>query len=269
MASATTGIRCDSLNLEVGMVLSRNTEYVVRAVNGSSITISNGRKTWNIDRDILANECYDTHATGEVKEVTRTEMVELLLDNIQGRVFEAKFKKQNGEERVMRGVVKYPERHFGRTVVKEIITQADGDLKHQERQLDHRTIEEITFAGTKYIVRGRKRKASGGNNSAATAPTAPAAPAAPPSPDSLFNDKKTVEEFLNDLPADLSLGATKTIPQKDFIDAFRASGGTTERWAKRLYEDAFNKFNLTVKRAGGGTIIEGIGKKTSKRTRSK
>ena len=77
MASPSSGARCDAANLRVGMVLSRNTEYVVRAINGSSITISNGRKTWNIDRDILANECYDTHSAGEVKEVTRTEMVEM------------------------------------------------------------------------------------------------------------------------------------------------------------------------------------------------
>jgi len=251
------------------MVLSRNTEYVVRAINGSSITISNGRKTWNIDRDILANECYDTHSTGEPKEVTRTEMVEMLLDRIQGRVFEAKFKKQNGEERVMSGVVKFPERHFGRTVVKELVAHSDGELKPQERQLDHRTIEEITFAGTKYTVRGRKRKVSDGRGTAAAAEPAPAPPAPPASPDSLFGDKKTVEEFLNALPGDLSLGATKTMPQKDFIDAFRAAGGTTERWAKRLYEEPFKKYNLTVKRADGGTIIEGIGKKAPKRARAK
>ena len=149
-ATATTQKKCDLADLQVGDKLSRISYITVRQIGSSKVQVANETGyTWWIGSEIVERECYGVHHKEEEK-VSRTELVRKL-QNAGDTLFRAKFKKKNGEERVLIGrrVPGSDDTCFGRT---ESLESLDGTLA-QKRQIDHRTLEEVTIRNKKFKLK--------------------------------------------------------------------------------------------------------------------
>ena len=151
---------CTNDDLKPGKILSRLSYYVVKEQkNSSSVIIQNLKnEEWSIGNDIVKNECFGTSYTEE-REVSLTNMVDIMR-NAGDKVFLVTFVKKDGTSREMTAVLKgSSDTNFGRSLVRELIV-TNGNLKEQERQVDHRTLASLILENVKYVIKGKKKKKS-------------------------------------------------------------------------------------------------------------
>lgn len=172
--------KLDQIRLKVGDKLSRISYMTVIEKNFSDVIVKNeDGLEWNIGGDILAKECYSADQFNEIKEVSRTELIEIF-NNVGDAVFtvnfdklpvaddfialtrdkgqfksdadlEKAFKKLKGENRTLVGYLVKPENGFGRSLVIEL--DGKNEAKKAFRQVDHRTINSLISKNVKYVVK--------------------------------------------------------------------------------------------------------------------
>ena len=150
---------------------SRISPYYVIGVS-DRVEVKNLKgNSWLVPKDVFLNECYGTKTSNTIT-LSRTQLVENVFLRTKDKIFEVTFLKKPkagetvGEERVLVGYRKpgsFNGNILGRSDVYELVHK-DGVFKRQVRQVDHRTIKSLKFAGTEYIV-GR------GSNDALPKPT--------------------------------------------------------------------------------------------------
>jgi hypothetical protein len=173
--------RCRSNQLKEGEWLSGTIYYRVERKDGNNhnVTDSLGRMLTVGDKvledEMISAEQFDT----EIK-VTRTEMVERLIDagdcvftirfrkqltgkEVSDKLTEEKYETQPvakkaricqqalklGEVRVLTGYLRNVEHVMGRSNVIDLNVQGS----HKERQVDHRTLEELILKRVKYTLK--------------------------------------------------------------------------------------------------------------------
>ena len=139
-------------NLKTGDILSI-TDYV------EVVEVGHQRiKVKNLDNGVLfsikGQELLDdTHSASEVKKTEKTPLTKIAerLTASYNVAFEVKFKKANGEDRVLRGRLLGAEPVLGRSYVEDLDIDKD-DPKGRKRLVDHRTLQYLIVDGVKYHV---------------------------------------------------------------------------------------------------------------------
>jgi len=143
--------KCVAADLQIGDKLSTTVYYTVRAKQPGKVQVvdETGSTLW-ISNSIIERESFTATQFEQEKKVTRTELVHKL-QYAGDTLFQVKFKKKNGEERALVGrrVPGSSDTEFGRT---EALESLDG-CKPQKRQIDHRTLEEVTIRRKKYKLK--------------------------------------------------------------------------------------------------------------------
>ena len=110
---------------------------------------------WNLDMDIMSNECYSADQFDRVQEVTRTEMAHQL-HTAGNDIFKVRFLKTDGTERVLRGALLATEDLMGRAQVIDV----ELPFPNNERQVDYRTLQELVLRGVCYRLKNAPKSAS-------------------------------------------------------------------------------------------------------------
>lgn len=143
--------KCKAADLQVGDKLSTTVYYTVRAKQHGKVQVvdETGSTLW-ISNSIIERESFTASQFGEEEKVSRTKLVQTL-QHAGDTLFQAKFKKKNGEERILIGrrVPGSDDTCFGRT---EALESLDG-RNPQKRQIDHRTLEEVTIRNKRYKLK--------------------------------------------------------------------------------------------------------------------
>lgn len=143
--------KCKAADLSVGDKLSTTVYYTVRAKQPGKVQVidETGSTLW-ISNSIIERESFTAVQHVEEENVSRTKLVETL-QHAGDTLFRAKFKKKNGEERVLIGrrVPGSDDTCFGRTNALESL---DG-RPPQKRQIDHRTLEEVTIRNKRFKLK--------------------------------------------------------------------------------------------------------------------
>ena len=151
-AVATNQQKCKVAELQPGDKLSRISYLTVRSIksNGSVEVVNEAGNSWTIGKSIVEDECYTATQFSEEEKVSRTKLVEIL-QNTGDTLFEAKFKKKNGDDRPLTGrrVPGSDDTCFGRTNALESL---DG-RPPQKRQIDHRTLYEVTTRNKRFKLK--------------------------------------------------------------------------------------------------------------------
>ena len=149
--------------LKPGLILSRQAYYYVEHVTSRGVTVRNLKNnTWHIPKDVFENECFSTEprsslpASQRVRVCSLTKLVDVL-HSVRDKIFRVKYTKKDGSERVMVAYHKGCDTSLGRSRVMELYRDDDdGTFNERERQVDHRTLKSIVFAGYAYEL-GRRR----------------------------------------------------------------------------------------------------------------
>ncbi len=151
MSALITDQKCKASELQIGDKLSTTVYYTVRAkLAGKVQVVDETGATLTISNPIIERESFTATQFDEEEKVSRTVLVHKL-QHAGDTLFQAKFKKKNGEERVLIGrrVPGSDDTCFGRT---EALENLDG-ARPQKRQIDHRTLEEVTIRNKKYKIK--------------------------------------------------------------------------------------------------------------------
>lgn len=105
----------------------------------------------------LVERMYSADVFDSIEKVSRTEMVEILMESLNVPLT-AVFKKLNGEERTVRCRILRTEPLFGRTIVEDFDKPYDPALKQSQAmqrvcQIDHRTLKVLIVKGIKYQIK--------------------------------------------------------------------------------------------------------------------
>lgn len=175
-------VKCKPSDLKTDEWLSGTVYYKILSSNGSSQNVidSYGR-TLTVANGILGNEMISASQYDAQQEVTRTEMVDKLL-NAGSCVFTVTFRKQltgervnelleeekyegqpptkkrkicdkilkSGETREMVAYLQSTEHNLGRTNCIDLNLPLNG---YRVRQVDHRTLESLILRRVKYILK--------------------------------------------------------------------------------------------------------------------
>ena len=139
--------KCKSNELRVGDKLSTTVYYTVTEVqNGRVKVIDETGSTLTISNAIIERESFTAEQFDEEVKVSRTELVKAL-QNAGDTIFKAVFKKKNGERR-------RTHRPSGSRVRRHMLwphrgARVPSGTKPQKRQIDHRTLEEVTIRNKK------------------------------------------------------------------------------------------------------------------------
>lgn len=176
--------KLDQTKLKAGDKLSRISYMTVtgnETAHGSVLVKNEDGLEWSIGKDILAQECYSADQFNEIKEVSRTELIEIF-NNVGDAVFTVNFdklptaddfleltrtnpgnlirsyddmkkdfKKLKGENRTLVGYLVKPENGFGRSLVIEL--DGKNEAKKAFKQVDHRSLNSLIVKNIKYIVK--------------------------------------------------------------------------------------------------------------------
>lgn len=180
--TTTQSKKCNATELTVGNRLSRTSylEVIETRPYSNELTVKNETGlTWNISKNIIEKECYSAHQFNEVKEVTRTELIEIFsqmgdsiftcsfhklptpedfLKLTRGenniirsfKEMEKDFKKFKGEERILTGYIIKVENGFGRSIVIDLEVSKE---EHNLRSIDHRTLQFVINRNIKYVIK--------------------------------------------------------------------------------------------------------------------
>ena len=139
--------KCKASELRVGDKLSTTVYYTVTEVQSGRVkVVDETGSTLTISNPIIERESFTAVQFDEEVKVSRTELVKAL-QNAGDTIFKAVFKKKNGERRelVGRRVPGSDDTCFGRTEALECLQ----GTRPQKRQIDHRTLEEVTIRNKK------------------------------------------------------------------------------------------------------------------------
>ena len=144
--------KCDVSTLKRGDFLSTTVYYTVSDIrdNGDVVVMDEDGKSLTISKDIVTRESYSAQQFTEDVVSTRTDIVKVL-QNAGDTIFTVKFKKKDNSDRTLVGR-RVPGSHdtcFGRTNALEMVSGKPP----QKRQIDHRTISEITFKNKRHRVK--------------------------------------------------------------------------------------------------------------------
>ncbi len=121
-------------------VVSKDNDSVkVKDVNGQVFTIKG--------KDLIEKTVTSAAQFEKEEKVNRTNMVEALL-GAKDSVFTARFVKQDGKDRIMVARLVNSENLMGRSNVIDL--EATGQVI---KQIDHRSLYELTLKGTKYTIK--------------------------------------------------------------------------------------------------------------------
>ena len=147
-----TGKKCKTSDLKKGDFLSTTVYYTVEEVhdNGDVSVVDENGQSLRISKDIVERESYSSHQFDEDVVTNRTEVVNLL-QHAGDTIFQVKFKKKDNSDRTLIGrrVPGSQDTCFGRTNALEMLPGKPP----QKRQIDHRTISEITFKNKRHRVK--------------------------------------------------------------------------------------------------------------------
>lgn len=104
---------------------------------------------WRIGKRIFEQKVYSADYVHASEKVTRTEMARML-HNAGQNIFRVVFTKANGEKRTLYGHLKHSEELMGRASVIDLEV---ADKNANSRQVDYRTIEELTLCGVHYTLK--------------------------------------------------------------------------------------------------------------------
>ena len=152
MASIVTDSpKCKASDLKIGENLSTTVYYTVRAKQSGKVQVADetGSTIW-ISNSIIERESFTATQFEEEETVSRTKLVQTL-QHAGDTLFKVKFKKKNGDERILIGrrVPGSNDTCFGRT---EALESLDG-RPPQKRQVDHRTLEEVTIRNKRFKLK--------------------------------------------------------------------------------------------------------------------
>ena len=145
--------KCNADDLVAGDHLSTTVYYTVVSTgnNGNDVEVVNedGEKLY-IHKAIVASESFTAVQQREEVVVTRTRLVEEL-QAAGDTIFRVRFVKKNNESRTLIGrrLPGANDTCFGRTQVLESVRGA----KPQKREIDHRTLEELTIRNKRYKLK--------------------------------------------------------------------------------------------------------------------
>tara|TARA_Y100000748_G_C15440338_1_gene466890 strand:- start:95 stop:541 length:447 start_codon:yes stop_codon:yes gene_type:complete len=144
--------KCNVSTLQPGDFLSTTVYYTVTDIkdNGDVRVVDEDGKSLTISKDIVARESYSAQQFTEDKVANRTDMVKVL-QNAGDTIFTVKFKKKDNSDRTLVGrrVPGSQDTCFGRTNALEMVPGQPP----QKRQIDHRTISEITFKNKRLRIK--------------------------------------------------------------------------------------------------------------------
>lgn len=124
--------------------------------NGTTIAVTdiNSGNDFEVRGDKLVAACFSADQYSEEIEMSRTKVVEILVQsfNVPFTVVFDKQPDKSGkvEERTLRGILIEPEPMFGRSRVRDVDVTERNDM----RLVDHRTIKSLIVKGVKYTVKG-------------------------------------------------------------------------------------------------------------------
>lgn len=139
--------KCKANELHVGDKLSTTVYYTVTGIQSGRVSvIDETGSTLTISNPIIERESFTAVQFDEEVKVSRTELVKAL-QNAGDTIFKVVFKKKNGEARELIGrrVPGSDDTCFGRTEALECLQ----GTRPQKRQIDHRTLEEVTIRNKK------------------------------------------------------------------------------------------------------------------------
>lgn len=181
----TMSKRCDASKIQVGDKLSRIAYYDVQSIDNDRITVCNENGfSFGLTKDIAENEMFSANQHTEEKTVTRTELAQVMENEVRDAVFTVTFDKQpkpedaaetlkravqddsdavkepkkrkklaasllHGEERVLVGHLVASEPLMGRSVAIDLDVPAK---QHRRRLIDHRTLKSLVVRNTKFHV---------------------------------------------------------------------------------------------------------------------
>ena len=144
--------KCNVSTLKPGDFLSTTVYYTVTDIkdNGDVEVMDEEGKSLTISKDIVARESYSAEQFTEDRVSNRTDMVKVL-QNAGDTIFTVKFKKKDNSDRTLVGrrVPGSDDTCFGRTNALEMVPGKPP----QKRQIDHRTISEITFKNKRLRIK--------------------------------------------------------------------------------------------------------------------
>lgn len=133
--------------VKVDRVLLGGEQISVKPVLSGSTTDG-----FHINGKTLIQDCLSADYYKEEQQVTMTKAAEILVGSVNCP-FSVCFEKQDGEERILRGLLVRPEPLLGRSLCRDLEKKEE---KEQFRLVDHRTILWIVVGGVKYSVKGKK-----------------------------------------------------------------------------------------------------------------
>lgn len=172
--------RTNAKELQVGDYLSRVSYMQVLKRDMDTLLVTNEEGyVWTIQEQVLANEAYSATQFNETKQVSRTELIEVLED-AGDTIFSVTFNKKvsqkdvvsalynldvlpekqtdirklvksflEGEERTLVGYLVQTEPKMGRSTVVDLEAKGGYNL----RLVDHRTIKSITIRNVRYELK--------------------------------------------------------------------------------------------------------------------
>lgn len=143
-----------TLNVEafVGKYVSLVQYFKVLAIDfnggiygtGAEVTLETPDGTEMVaNAQLLHEQCKNGEFYETIKEVTRTELINIL-ETVDSNVFTAEFTKLNGDKRIVTGYLVKRETGFGRSLVFDL-------NKREIINVDHRTLTSIIFKNVKYV----------------------------------------------------------------------------------------------------------------------
>lgn len=138
--------------IKPGEVLSTTMYLTVLSKDKDSIRVrDNHNREFTVKGVQLIEQTMHSSAQYEkVLPVTRTELADILT-RAGDTVFEANFVKQDGTSRVLVGRLLDVENTMGRSNAVDLQITAG----HNQRQIDHRTLNYLVYKGNKYEVKNK------------------------------------------------------------------------------------------------------------------
>lgn len=136
--------------IKTGEVLSSTMYLTVLSKDKDSIKVKDsfGREFVVKGVDLIEQTMNSASQYSKESTVTRTELANVLIA-AGDTVFETKFEKQDGTDRILVGRLVDTENTMGRSNAVDLKI-ATG---HNQRQIDHRTLEYVILKNTKYTVK--------------------------------------------------------------------------------------------------------------------
>lgn len=139
----------DLKKIKNGEILSSTMYLTVKGVKGETVSVVDSQgMEFDINGKDIIESLVSSSQYNKTEKVTRTAMAEILT-SVGDSVFTCTFTKQDGSKRTLTGRLTNTENLLGRSNAIDL-TITSG---HNVRQIDHRTLEELIYKGTRYTLK--------------------------------------------------------------------------------------------------------------------